>query len=246
MATSPAPRPRSCSPGRARTGASSCAPASPSPGPTRSACCEYGAPPALHAPAPGLASPARPDTRDARPHSERGSQFGCSRGPSTETGASVSRTQGPACPPPRMVGGRSRGPLWACWPRSSGFAVLELSGITLRPGHTPQQARSCGTRVSLASRGQEKRSGLFEAGGSSGLHDGGCVEGSLVTRVLVRDAQCGYPHGRAGVAGGDPSRAWASGLRGPGGSRSRRSHRHGVGSLKKGLSVHPEAAFGAL
>lgn len=97
-----------------------------------------------------------------------------------------------------------------------------------------------------ASRGQEKRSGLFEAGGSSGLHDGGCVEGSLVTRVLVRDAQCGYPHGRAGVAGGDPSRAWASGLRGPGGSRSRRSHRHGVGSLKKGLSVHPEVAFGAL
>lgn len=41
MATSPAPRPRSCSPGPARTGASSCAPASPSPGRTRSACCEY-------------------------------------------------------------------------------------------------------------------------------------------------------------------------------------------------------------
>lgn len=52
----------------------------------------------------------------------------------------MSQMQGPACLPPRMVGGRSRGPLWACWPRSSGFAVLELSGITLRPGHTPQQA----------------------------------------------------------------------------------------------------------
>lgn len=41
MATSPAPRQRSCCPERARMGASSCAPASPSPGPTRSVCCEY-------------------------------------------------------------------------------------------------------------------------------------------------------------------------------------------------------------
>lgn len=44
-ATSPAPRPRSCCPGRARTGASLCAPASPSPGPTRCVCCKCGARP---------------------------------------------------------------------------------------------------------------------------------------------------------------------------------------------------------
>lgn len=54
MATSPAPRPRSCSPGPARTAASLCAPASPSPGPTRSACCEYRAAPL---PSPGLPLP---------------------------------------------------------------------------------------------------------------------------------------------------------------------------------------------
>lgn len=58
-----------------------------------------------------------------------------------------------------------------------------------------------------------RRSGLgsLRRAGAQGSMMVGVSEGSAVTQVLVRDAQCGYPHGRADGASGDPSRAWASG-----------------------------------
>lgn len=70
----------------------------------------------------------------------------------------------------------------------------------------------------------------------------GVSESSPLAPQLVRDARGGSPHGEQTWHGG-PSHAQA---RGPRGSRYWGSHECGVGSLKNGLSVHPELAFRAL
>lgn len=97
---------------------------------------------------------------------------------------------GPACTLPRFVG-PPRPEVHRC-PRSSGLAALDPSRATPRPGHTPQLPGPAGGRPGGSSglQGQEKGCGLREAGGSSGLHGGGCVRARSAEGLLA-DARCG-------------------------------------------------------
>lgn len=77
--------------------------------------------------------------------------------------------------------------------------------------HTPA-ARELWHQGVLGVPGARRSSlGSSRWAGAQGSMMVGVSEGSAVTRVLVRDAHCGYPYGKADVAGGDPSCAWVSG-----------------------------------
>lgn len=165
MATSPAPRQRSCCPERARMGASSCAPASPSPGPTRSVCCEYPTCPRR----PGLAMVLEV------PLAHRASWVGARWAPALGWGCFC--VQRPCASQVcwwvqlRPVGGPAR-------PRSWGFESRSPPGLAWGLGRTPQQPSSSRTR------------GFLEVPGTKA--GGGCprpvsraeTQGSAVVGVL--------------------------------------------------------------
>lgn len=157
-ATSPAPRPRSCCPGRARTGASSCAPASPSPGPTRCVCCKCAA--------PALAGEGRP-AGASRPRGDKLSSWHGMRVPVLPVAQICWWVQ------PRPTVGPAG-------PWSSGFLPQELPRTT---GDLVTLARYPGAVVPGAGPGVSR---FWEAGGSSGIRSGCmCWKAAWSAQVLV-------------------------------------------------------------
>lgn len=121
--------------------------------------------------------------------------------------------------------------------------MLDVFRATLRPGHGPQLPVSCGVKVSSGSQGPGV-SAWAPLWGRRKLHGGGCVREQL---GQLRPGS-GMPSAEILVE----EQTWQEGappmprLQVPGGSPCWGSHEYGVGSLKKGLSVHPEVAFRAL
>lgn len=112
----------------------------------------------------------------------------------------------------------------------------------LRPGQGPQLPVSWGAKVSLGSQGPGDGA-WAPLWSRRKLRGGGCVREQLgqlragsgmpSVEILVEEQtwQGSPPRPRLQVPGG--SCCWGS-------------HEYRVGSLKKGLSIHPEVAFGAL
>lgn len=247
MATSPAPRRRSCSPGPARTAASSCAPASPSPGPTRSVCCEYNARPAS-LPLPGLV-PVPPGTEMWRCCSERGNQLGAQPGPGTESGSLGHGLQW-SCVHTAQVCRGHRGlrctavpgvQAWQRWtpPEPPQGLVTHCScpggwaGGQAAPRGSRDRRRGAGS-VRLAEAQGSMGVGVSELGQLRGCPQMPGVETSWRTDVARRPSQAQAPgpwrkplSGEPRVWGGfTPERTFSSPRSGIWGPAHRGSHRH--------------------